>query len=166
MRFFLAVAGGVRKGFSSASVISKYKLGSSAASVSTKNPARERTHLYRARPGPSERPGLGPVAQALGRRSCTSRTDSPSPRWPLLSKSSVYSLKQKWYGPGEQVDPAIKGRRHLQVVVPREVVRMFCETPGIRRCPILQIALREIDLTAFSHREQSRNGSRGLIAAE
>ena len=46
MRFLQAVADGIHKGFSSASVISKYKLGSSAASVSTRNALLEKGLIY------------------------------------------------------------------------------------------------------------------------
>jgi Predicted ATPase (AAA+ superfamily) len=46
MRFLKAVANGINNGFSSAEVISKYKLGSSAASVTTKKALLEKGLIY------------------------------------------------------------------------------------------------------------------------
>jgi len=46
MRFLKAVANGIHNGFSSAEVISKYKLGSSAASVATKKALLEKGLIY------------------------------------------------------------------------------------------------------------------------
>ena len=46
MRFLKAIADGVTEGFSSAAVISRYKLGSSAASVSTRKALLEKGLVY------------------------------------------------------------------------------------------------------------------------
>ena len=46
MRFLKAVADGITEGFSSSAVISRYKLGSSAASVSTRKALHEKGLIY------------------------------------------------------------------------------------------------------------------------
>ena len=51
-------------------------------------------------------------------------------------------------GPAEKVDPAVVGRRKLHIVLPHKIVLPVGETPGIRRGPVPEVALREEHLPA------------------